>query len=58
MHVSRTHFADGADLNGDMANQRRDQIGDAASNRSNEQIDSHTPKAPPFNVKAFRITGS
>ena len=45
MHVSRTHFADGADLNGDMANQRRDQIGDAASDRSNEQIDSHTPKS-------------
>ena len=58
MHVACTHFADCADFDGDVPDQRREQIGDATCDRGNEQVDSHAPKAPPFSVKALRMTSS
>ena len=58
VHVACAHLSDGADFDGDVANQRCDQIGDPAGDGRDEQVDSHMPNAPPFRVSALRITAS
>lgn len=57
VHVARTNLSDRADMDGDMANQRRDQPGDAACDGGDQQIYPHAPRPPPFMCTALRTTG-